>query len=72
MGLNENELMGQTSESDLFDFVKRAYFLIPKGKSSFKYYDTKAYYNEEGWYMYDADNIRQFLPEEWLIIGKID
>jgi hypothetical protein len=70
MSENENTLLGHVSELDISDVMKRAYFLIPDGEATFAYYSAKAYYNEEGFYMYDADNIRQFLPESWLVLRK--
>ena len=69
MEKNENDL-GQVSELDISDVMKRAYFLIPDGEVNFTYYSSKAYYNEEGFYMYDSDNIRQFLSESWLVLQK--
>lgn len=69
MEQNQNDL-GQVSELKITDMMKRTYFLIPDGEVDFAYYSGKAFYDEDGFYMYDSDNHKHYLNEKWLVINK--
>lgn len=69
MEKNENDL-GQVSELNISDVMKRAYFQIPDEEVSFAYYSSKAFYDSDGFYKYDADDKKHYVDEKWLVLQK--
>ncbi len=48
------------------DVMHNAYFDIPDREMSYATYSTKAYFDEQGWYLVDCDGKKQYEDEKWL------
>lgn len=51
------------------DVMRSAYFDIPNSEMSYATYSTKAYFDEQGWYLIDCDGKKQYEDEKWLKVS---
>lgn len=51
------------------DVMRSAYFDIPNSEMSYATYNTKAYFDEQGWYLVDCDGKKQYEDEKWLKVS---
>jgi len=52
------------------DVMRSLYFDIPDSEMSYATYSTKAYFDEQGWYLIDCDGKKQYEDEKWLRISQ--
>jgi len=51
------------------DVMSSAYFDIPNSEMNYATYSTKAYFDEQGWYLIDYDGKKQYEDEKWLNVS---
>jgi hypothetical protein len=49
--------------------MRSAYFDIPNSEMSYATYSTKAYFDEQGWYLIDCEGKKQYEDEKWLKVS---
>lgn len=52
------------------DVMRSAYFDIPNSEMTYATYSTKAYFDEQGWFLVDCDGKKQYEDEKWLRISS--
>jgi hypothetical protein len=52
------------------DVMRSAYFDIPNSEMTYATYSTKAYFDEQGWFLIDCDGKKQYEDEKWLRVSS--
>lgn len=52
------------------DVMRSAYFDIPNSEMTYATYSTKAYFDEQGWFLIDCDGKKQYEDEKWLKVSS--
>jgi len=52
------------------DIIRNVYFDIPDNEMSYAVYTTKAYFDENGWFLIDCDGNKQYEDEKWLKVSS--